>query len=272
MYEYNYLMHWGIKGMKWGLRRYQNPDGTLTEAGKIRYERQQAQAADRERRKTEQYKAKAAKKENEERYGGGKKISEMTDDELNAYIKRLQLEQNYKKLMDAQHPSSRQRAADLVREMSKKLITGLADKGVEALLNRINTKPEDKSKKKTPQEEELERLKTEKSIISERRQIKRMIEDDTKEAKAEAEARKFDKAYAKYRKQTDSKWLWSEEKKRREKKDSEQRERERREQQRKAIKEYKERRAYNRGDFVVHGLCHYVIQRRRDTMENSDPQ
>ena len=31
------LWHWGIKGQKWGVRRYQNPDGTLTEAGKKRY-------------------------------------------------------------------------------------------------------------------------------------------------------------------------------------------------------------------------------------------
>ena len=31
------LYHHGIKGQKWGIRRYQNEDGTLTEAGKQRY-------------------------------------------------------------------------------------------------------------------------------------------------------------------------------------------------------------------------------------------
>ena len=30
------LYHHGIKGQKWGIRRYQNPDGTLTNAGKAR--------------------------------------------------------------------------------------------------------------------------------------------------------------------------------------------------------------------------------------------
>lgn len=31
------LEHFGVKGMKWGVRRYQNADGTLTDAGKKRY-------------------------------------------------------------------------------------------------------------------------------------------------------------------------------------------------------------------------------------------
>lgn len=34
---YGYLMHHGIKGQKWGVRRYQNSDGSLTPAGKQRY-------------------------------------------------------------------------------------------------------------------------------------------------------------------------------------------------------------------------------------------
>lgn len=42
MWQYNYsgcdeLYHHGIKGMRWGVRRYQNSDGSLTKAGKERY-------------------------------------------------------------------------------------------------------------------------------------------------------------------------------------------------------------------------------------------
>ena len=37
----NTLVHHGVKGMRWGVRRYQNSDGTLTDAGKRRYDRDQ---------------------------------------------------------------------------------------------------------------------------------------------------------------------------------------------------------------------------------------
>jgi len=43
------LQHWGIKGMKWGVRKYQNKDGSLTDEGRRHYgvgePRDSAQAA-----------------------------------------------------------------------------------------------------------------------------------------------------------------------------------------------------------------------------------
>ena len=36
-WESDFLAHYGIKGQQWGVRRFQNPDGSLTEAGRDRY-------------------------------------------------------------------------------------------------------------------------------------------------------------------------------------------------------------------------------------------
>lgn len=36
-YAEDYIYHHGVKGMHWGIRRYQNPDGSLTAEGKARY-------------------------------------------------------------------------------------------------------------------------------------------------------------------------------------------------------------------------------------------
>lgn len=79
MWEYNHsdeLYHWGIKGMKWGVRRYRNEDGTLTDAGRKRYSDEPVH---------EDY-AKAH---------DDKRVETMSDAELRARNNRLQMERQY---------------------------------------------------------------------------------------------------------------------------------------------------------------------------------
>lgn len=73
------LTHWGIKGMKWGRRRYQNKDGSLTPAGQERYNKMSDDA------KTA-YNLKQ------------KKISAMSNSELKKLNERIRLEQEYSRL------------------------------------------------------------------------------------------------------------------------------------------------------------------------------
>jgi hypothetical protein len=73
----NQLTHVGIKGMRWGVRRYQNKDGSLTPAGKKR------------RKEVHEDYAKAHTR---------KSVKQMSDKELRERNNRLQMEQQYSKL------------------------------------------------------------------------------------------------------------------------------------------------------------------------------
>lgn len=83
------LAHFGIKGMHWGVRRFQQPDGTLTSAGKKRY------SADRKTKLTESVEAKKAhvdamRKQAGERiqFYGGKNVATNAIQQEAAYKKK----------------------------------------------------------------------------------------------------------------------------------------------------------------------------------------
>lgn len=114
------LQHHGIKGQKWGRRRFQNKDGTLTPAGKKRYDNEYMQLKNEKKVLTNKKKTAAKikklddmRKANEElrrevegpgKVKGGKKspepekprgISDLSTEELKARTDRMRAERDY---------------------------------------------------------------------------------------------------------------------------------------------------------------------------------
>lgn len=106
------LMHYGVKGMKWGVRR------TAAQLGHFVSKKAKSAASSiRDKRA----KKKAAKEEAEARKNHAKKsIKDMSTEELNERIKRLQLEKDYKKLLSDVEPASVSRGRNVVMDILEK--------------------------------------------------------------------------------------------------------------------------------------------------------
>ena len=94
-----YLAHHGILGQKWGIRRFQNKDGSYTAEGK------------RRRKESDDYSEyKELKK---------KKNKQMSNTEMRKFNERARLEEEYKRL----HPNTIQKGLKIVRATSLAMLT-----------------------------------------------------------------------------------------------------------------------------------------------------
>lgn len=127
------LYHWGIKGMKWGQRLYQNKDGSLTALGRARYSKQK-EAAAKKRKATIEAKKKAAAEEAAAKEKRAKdveagKISskKMTKEELIARTERLNLEKTYNEALKAQKSATDSRSKRFLDKFLDTTVDKLAE-------------------------------------------------------------------------------------------------------------------------------------------------
>ena len=137
MWEYSYpitsdeLYHYGIKGQKWGRRLYQHKDGSLTALGKLRYGKK---GPEKESSNSESNDSKSIKTSKLTK----KKLKNMSNEEIQARLKRLNLEKELVKTMkdiDSQTASKGKAiVADILEKSAKnvgvQLVTYIMGKGV----------------------------------------------------------------------------------------------------------------------------------------------
>lgn len=139
------LVHSGIKGMKWGVRRYQNSDGSLTPEGRKRYGSGPSRKGFFTKKTSKTSSAAKSKSSTQKSY------KTMSDEELSRTVKRLQLEQKYREL-NPQKKSLGKRfissvANDVIIPAAKSAGRAYVEKEIKRALG-VKDNDKDKDKKK----------------------------------------------------------------------------------------------------------------------------
>lgn len=149
------LRHSGTKGMHWGVRLYQNKDGSLTPLGRIHYRKERKRPLESELKRSKHLEKHETdvQKHMEKNYKSPTKklLSEMTDDEIRKAIDRKRLEQEYMQYFPKQKSAARKfvddavipAVTDLTKDTIKKLSNAALDRAVTEIKK---TKTSDKKK------------------------------------------------------------------------------------------------------------------------------
>ena len=120
MYKNDQIWHWGIKGMKWGVRRYQNKDGTLTPEGQRRYASERLKGVtDAGNQMAGNLKAMNDKSiKIQARRAEKMDLSKMTDQEMRERINRALLEKQYDDMFNPKKVNSGREAVSDTLEIA----------------------------------------------------------------------------------------------------------------------------------------------------------
>lgn len=127
------LAHYGVLGMKWGVRRYQNANGSLTSAGKKRYSKSDARQIKKNEKlaiKTRKQRAKEIKKsrKNDARYS-----STLSSNDIDKRIDRLKKEKQLRDLTRDVDSPAKSAIYNSIQSNGSKIIGGLAAAGMLAI-------------------------------------------------------------------------------------------------------------------------------------------